>query len=145
MHRVTTIDNPTRAGIILRPVRRITAFPPRVVSVAFYYSSSFVGKSNQVSLIISITIIQCLYTVGIDEYSTAAKVMDFLNISKIICLFFVIAEVIFCFLSYPVEFVLRFTALVIDPIGEDVVFITLGKGFDFLEIGVGVSLLAIHY
>ncbi len=71
--------------------------------------------------------------------------MDFLNISKIIGLFFVIAEVIFCFLSYSVDFVLRFTALVIDPIGEDVVFITLGKGFDFLEIGVGVSLLVIHY
>lgn len=145
MHRVATVDNPTRTGIILCPVGGITPFTPRIISVAFYYSSSFVGKSYQFSLIISITIIQCLYTVGIDEYSTAAKVMDFLNISKIIGLFFVIAEVIFCFLSYSVDFVLRFTALVIDPIGEDVVFITLGKGFDFLEIGVGVSLLAIHY
>jgi hypothetical protein len=43
--------------------------------------------------------------------------MDFLIISKIIGLFFVIAEVIFYFLSYSVDFVLRFTALVIDSVG----------------------------
>jgi hypothetical protein len=63
--------------------------------------------------------------------------MDFLNISKIIDLFFVIAEVIFCFLCYPVEFVLRFTALVVDSVGKDVVFVAFCQGFDFLEIGVG--------
>ena len=63
--------------------------------------------------------------------------MDFLNISKIIGLFFVIAEVIFCFLRYPVEFVFRFAALVVDAVGENVVFVAFCKGFDFLEIGVG--------
>jgi hypothetical protein len=52
--------------------------------------------------------------------------MDFLNISKIIGLFFVIAEVIFCFLCYSVDFIFRFTPLVIDAIGEDVIFVALG-------------------
>ncbi|MEA4975894.1 MAG: hypothetical protein VB046_09185 [Paludibacter sp.] len=40
-------------------------------------------------------------------------------------------------MSYPVDFVLRFTALVVDAVGKDVVFVAFGKGFDFLEVGVG--------
>ncbi|MDD2199993.1 MAG: hypothetical protein PHE08_09735, partial [Bacteroidales bacterium] len=52
MHRVATVDNPTRAGIILCPVGRITAFSPGVESVAFCNCSGFVGKGNQVSLVV---------------------------------------------------------------------------------------------
>ncbi len=137
MHRVATIDNPACVGIILCPISRVTSFAPRVISVAFYNCSRVAGKGNQFSLIVGITIIQCLYTVGSDEYSTAAKVVDFPGISKIIGFFFVIAEVIFCFLCYSVKFVLRFAALVIDAVSQDVVVVAFGKGFDFLEVSVG--------
>jgi len=78
---IPTVGYQLSTAVFLRPVIRITARTPRVISITFYRGSNFIGQCDQRTLVVSISVHQAVFAVILHKDScqpvSAAKIMNF--------------------------------------------------------------------